>query len=152
MRISDWSSDVCSSDLRRAASTRCSRPGRQEETGRSPAFRTVGPMETCIVRVWLPDRPGALGEVATAIGAVQAEIVGIDILERCAGRALDELAVQPHHAATVPRLVSSLRAVPRVATEDLRLLAAATHAPRTAALETAAALIRAPDTATPLEH
>src|SRR3546814_7361441 len=87
-------------------------------------------METCIVRVWLPDRPGALGEVATAIGAVQAEIVGIDILERCAGRAIDELAVQLPHAATVPRLVSSIRAVPGVDIEDLRLLDDATHDPR----------------------
>src|SRR3546814_11184826 len=125
MRISDWSSDVCSSDLRRAASTRCSRPGRQEETGCSRAFRTVGPMETCIVRVWLPDRPGALGEVATAIGAVQAEIVGIAILERCAGRAIDELAVHRPPAATVPRLVRSLPHDPGVGCRARPLRAAA---------------------------
>ncbi|MFP5579258.1 MAG: hypothetical protein ACLGIZ_13630 [Acidimicrobiia bacterium] len=108
-------------------------------------------METCIVRVWLPDRPGALGEVATAIGAVQAEIVGIDILERCAGRAIDELAVQLPHAATVPRLVSSIRAVPGVDIEDLRLLDDATHDPRADVLETAAVIIGATDRATLLE-
>src|SRR3546814_8456179 len=108
-------------------------------------------METCIVRVWLPDRPGALGEVATAIGAVQAEIVGIDILERCAGRAIYGLAVQLPHAATVPRLVSSSRAVPGVDIEDLRLLDDATHDPRADVLETAAVIIGATDRATLLE-
>jgi hypothetical protein len=108
-------------------------------------------METCIVRVWLPDRPGALGEVATAVGAVQAEIVGIDILERCAGRAIDELAVQLPHAGTVPRLVSSIRAVPGVDIEDLRLLDDATHDPRADVLETAAVIIGARDRASLLE-
>ena len=35
-------------------------------------------METYVVRMWLPDRPGALGQVASRIGAVRGEIVGID--------------------------------------------------------------------------
>ena len=43
------------------------------------------PMETYVVRMWLPDRPGALGQVASRIGAVRGEIVGIDILERGGG-------------------------------------------------------------------
>ena len=51
-------------------------------------------METYVVRMWLPDRPGALGQVASRIGAVRGEIVGIDILERGAGRAIDELVVE----------------------------------------------------------
>ncbi|OWY60193.1 hypothetical protein B7486_70490, partial [cyanobacterium TDX16] len=49
--------------------------------------------ETLVVRVWLPDRPGALGAVASRIGAVGGDVVGIDILERGAGRAIDELVV-----------------------------------------------------------
>ncbi|MBA3304000.1 MAG: amino acid-binding protein, partial [Acidimicrobiia bacterium] len=51
-------------------------------------------METFVVRLWLPDRPGALGQVASRIGAVRGDVVGIDILERGAGRAIDELVVQ----------------------------------------------------------
>ena len=50
-------------------------------------------METYVVRMWLPDRPGALGQVASRIGAVRGEIVGIEILERGGGRAIDELVV-----------------------------------------------------------
>ena len=55
-------------------------------------------MESYVVRIWLPDRPGALGQVASRIGAVRGEIVGIEILERGAGRAVDELVVDlPEH-------------------------------------------------------
>ena len=46
-----------------------------------------------MVRVWLPDRPGALGAVASRIGAVRGDVIGIDILERGGGRAVDELTV-----------------------------------------------------------
>ena len=46
------------------------------------------------MRVWLPDRPGALGAVASRIGAVRGDLVGVDILERGAGRAIDELVVE----------------------------------------------------------
>ena len=35
-----------------------------------------------LVRVWLPDRPGALGLVASRIGSVGADIVGVDVVER----------------------------------------------------------------------
>ena len=46
-----------------------------------------------LVRVWLPDRPGALGLVASRIGAIGADIVGIDVLERSEHVAVDEFAV-----------------------------------------------------------
>ena len=45
-------------------------------------------MEHYAVRVWLPDRPGALGQVASRIGAVRGDVVGIEILQRGAGRAI----------------------------------------------------------------
>lgn len=108
-------------------------------------------METCIVRVWLPDRPGALGEVATGIGAAGGEIVGIDILERCAGRAIDELAVQISGTEAIPALVTHIRAVPGVDLEDLRVLDGATHDPRADVLETAAVIVGARDRSTLLE-
>ena len=56
-----------------------------------PRYRRRVP--TYLVRVWLPDRPGALGQVASRIGAVRGDVVGIEILERGAGRAVDELVV-----------------------------------------------------------
>ncbi|HVF13702.1 MAG TPA: hypothetical protein VM942_03830, partial [Acidimicrobiales bacterium] len=65
-------------------------------------------METFVVRVWLPDRPGALGAVASRIGAVRGDVVGIDILERGAGRAIDELVVQLPDAGLVALLVAEI--------------------------------------------
>ena len=47
-----------------------------------------------VVRLDLPDRPGALGLVASRIGAVGGDIVAINILERMEGRAVDEFVVE----------------------------------------------------------
>ena len=47
-----------------------------------------------VVRIALPDRPGALGLVASRIGAVGGDIVAINILERDGGRAVDEFVVE----------------------------------------------------------
>ena len=52
-----------------------------------------------LVRVWLPDRPGALGLVASRIGAVDGDIVGIDVLERGDSVAVDEFAVLLRNAS-----------------------------------------------------
>lgn len=93
------------------------------------------------MRVWLPDRPGALGEVATGIGAAGGEIVGIDILERCGGRAIDELAVQIADVHAIPSLVLAIRGVPDVDIEDLRVLDGVAHDPRADVLETAAVIV-----------
>ena len=49
---------------------------------------------TFVVRVWIPDRPGALGQVASRIGAVRGDVAGIEILERGGGRAIDEIVVE----------------------------------------------------------
>jgi ACT domain-containing protein len=47
-----------------------------------------------VVRIALPDRPGALGLVASRIGAVGGDIVAINILERDEGSAVDEFVVE----------------------------------------------------------
>ena len=47
-----------------------------------------------IVRISLPDRPGALGLVASRIGSVGGDIVAINILERDRGHAVDEFVVE----------------------------------------------------------
>ncbi|MGK2930842.1 MAG: hypothetical protein ACSLFO_14855 [Acidimicrobiales bacterium] len=102
-------------------------------------------METYIVRVWLPDSPGALGQVASRIGAMCGEIVGIDILERGAGRAIDELAVQIPDESMVDLLIAEIRAVDGVDVEELRPVDGNNHDPRADALETAAILVGATD-------
>ncbi len=108
-------------------------------------------MQTFIIRVWLPDRPGALGQVASRIGAVRGEIVGIDILERGGGRAIDELAVDVPDASLLDLLVSEIRAVDGVAVEEVRPVDGLTHDPRADALETAAIIVGARDRTALLE-
>ena len=77
-------------------------------------------MTAFVVRVWLPDRPGALGAVASRIGAVKGDLVGIDILERGGGLAIDELVVDLPSADLVPMLVSEMQQVGGVDVEDVR--------------------------------
>ena len=102
-------------------------------------------MDTYVVRMWLPDRPGALGQVASRIGAVRGEIVGIDILERGAGRAIDELVVDLPDGALIDLLVNEIQQVDGVDVEEVRPVADALHDPRLDALETAAILVGAGD-------
>ena len=52
-------------------------------TGRGTVY-AMG-VDRYVVRIRLPDRPGALGQVASRIGAVGGDIVAIDILERTEG-------------------------------------------------------------------
>ena len=81
-------------------------------------------METYVVRVWLPDRPGALAQVAGRIGAVHGDVVGIEILERGGGSAIDELTVSLPDSSVVDLLVHEIRQVDGVAVEDIRPVAA----------------------------
>ena len=46
------------------------------------------------VRVTLPDRPGALGQVARTLGVAGADIVQVVVLERLGGRAVDDFTVR----------------------------------------------------------
>lgn len=108
-------------------------------------------MDTYVVRVWLPDRPGALGQVASRIGAVRAEIVGIDILERGAGRAVDELAIELPDRSLVDLLLTEIRMVDGVDVEEIRHVDGVQHDPRSDALETAAIIVGAPDRAELIE-
>jgi hypothetical protein len=104
-------------------------------------------MESYVVRMWLPDRPGALGQVASRIGAVRGEIVGIDILERGAGRAIDELVVDLPDGSSLDLMVQEIQQVDGVDVEEVRPVADALHDPRLDALETAAILVGATDRA-----
>lgn len=98
-------------------------------------------MPTYVVRVWVPDRPGALGSVASRIGAVRGDLVGIDILERGGGRAIDELLVDLPDEGLVPLLISEIEEVDGVDVEDVRPAADWLIDPRLDALESAAVLV-----------
>lgn len=101
---------------------------------------------TYVLRLWLPDRPGALGAVASRVGAVGGDVVGIDILERGAGRAIDELAIELPDPGVVELLIHEVQQVDGVDVEEIRPVGEALHDPRLDALETAAILVGAATT------
>jgi hypothetical protein len=102
-------------------------------------------MATFVVRVWVPDRPGALGAVASRIGAVRGDLIGIEILERGAGRAIDELVVELPQPGLLDLMVSEVNEVDGVDVEDVREVPGAIGDPRLDALETAAYLVERQD-------
>ena len=108
--------------------------------------------QTYILRVWMPDRPGALGALASRIGAVGGDVTGIDILERGAGRAIDELVVELPDDALVELLVTEIHQVDGVDIESIRPATEALHDPRVDALETAALLVGAPTPSAAIEE
>jgi 23S rRNA U2552 (ribose-2'-O)-methylase RlmE/FtsJ len=75
-----------------------------------------------LVRVWLPDRPGALGQVASRIGSVRGDIVGVDVLECDGGVAIDEFAVNLADADLVPMLVREIEEVDGASVEEVRVV------------------------------
>jgi len=75
------------------------------------------------VRVWLPDRPGALGLVASRIGSIGGDIVGIDVLERSEHVAVDEFAVVLPELHLAPLLVREIEEVDGASVEEWREVA-----------------------------
>jgi hypothetical protein len=90
-----------------------------------------------VIRVWLPDRPGALGSVASRVGAVKADVIGIDIIERGAGRAIDELVIDLPDGDLVDLLLAEIGQVEGVDVENIRPLAGPPPDPAVTALEVA---------------
>ena len=65
-----------------------------------------------LLRVLLPDRPGMLGAVATALGEAGADILSVDVVERSAGVAVDDLIVELPPGKLADSLVSAAVSVP----------------------------------------
>lgn len=77
---------------------------------------------TVVVRVWMPDRPGALGQVASRIGAVRGDVLAIEILEQGGGRAIDELTVLLSDDNLLSLLATEVDAVDGVSVESIRVV------------------------------
>ena len=84
---------------------------------------TLPPVHTVVVRVWLPDRPGALGQVATRIGAVRGDVLDIEVLEVGGGRAIDEIVVALPDPELVDLMVAEIHAIDGVSVEHVRPIA-----------------------------
>jgi hypothetical protein len=66
------------------------------------------------LRISVPDRPGSLGRVTSAIGAAGGDIAKLDVLESEAGRALDDVFVQVRDPAHLDRLCRAVESLPGV--------------------------------------
>lgn len=99
-------------------------------------------MATFLLRVGLPDRPGALGAVASRIGAVRADVVAVDIVGRGEGRAVDEFVVELADESHVSLLLSEVAEVDGVEVEELRILPRMISDRQLEPYETAATLLR----------
>jgi hypothetical protein len=98
-------------------------------------------MATFLVRIELPDRPGALGAVASRIGAVRGDVVSIEIIRRQDGRALDEFVVELADADHVPLLLVEIAEVDGVTVETVHPVSAGVTDHRLDAYDTAAAIL-----------
>ena len=63
------------------------------------------------VRISVPDRPGSLGTVTSAIGVAGADIVKVDVLENESGRALDDVFVEVRDQAHLAQIRARLDAL-----------------------------------------
>ena len=103
-------------------------------------------MQTYVLRLWLPDFPGTLGRVAAAIGQAGGDVIGIEILERGAGMAIDELIVViPSDAEdAMEQLIAEVSQVEGVAVEDIHTVALDRPDQSVLALDTAARIMESP--------
>jgi hypothetical protein len=88
----------------------------------------------------MPDRPGALGQVASRIGAVRGDVLAIEILEHGAGRAIDELMVSLPDDNLISLLTAEVDAVDGVSVESIRVVDQDRTDPSLAALALCAAV------------
>ena len=73
-----------------------------------------------VLRLLLPDRPGTLGAVATALGLVDADILARDIVERSPDQAVDDIVVSLPSGRQPDVLITAAETVPGVRVESVR--------------------------------
>lgn len=73
-----------------------------------------------LLRLVLPDRPGMLGAVATALGQAGADILSLDVVERGPDGAVDDVVVALPPGGLPDALITSAQSVPGVVVESLR--------------------------------
>jgi len=73
-----------------------------------------------LIRVQLPDSPGTLGAVATALGTVGADILSVDVVERGGGLAIDDLVVELPSGRLPDALITAAESVEGVEVDAVR--------------------------------
>ena len=72
------------------------------------------------VRLWVPDRPGMLGAVATHIADLGGNVVGLEVLERSGEVAVDEVRVELPDTAVPDEVALRLQAIEGAGLEEIR--------------------------------
>src|SRR5690606_6753947 len=81
----------------------------------TPSSRLRTGSRVYLLRVLLPDAPGSLGAVATALGKAGADIITLDVVERSAdGTATDDVLVELPLGGRADALVSACQSIPGV--------------------------------------
>jgi len=73
-----------------------------------------------LLRVQLEDRPGSLGSLAVALGSVGADILSLDVVERGAGYAVDDLVVDLPQGAMPDMLITAAENIKGVYVDAIR--------------------------------
>jgi hypothetical protein len=73
-----------------------------------------------LLRVQLEDRPGSLGSLAVALGSVGADILSLDVVERAAGYAVDDLVVELPPGAMPDMLITAAETLKGVHVDAIR--------------------------------
>lgn len=73
-----------------------------------------------LLRVQLKDRPGSLGSLAVALGSVGADILSLDVVERGAGFAIDDLVVDLPPGAMPDMLITAAEKLSGVFVDSIR--------------------------------
>ncbi|MEU6642434.1 ACT domain-containing protein [Saccharomonospora sp. NPDC046836] len=73
-----------------------------------------------LIRVQLPDSPGTLGAVATALGMAGADILSVDVVERGGGVAIDDLVVEMPSGRLPDALITAAESVEGVEVDAVR--------------------------------
>ncbi|KAA0101314.1 amino acid-binding protein [Mycolicibacterium sp. P1-18] len=77
-------------------------------------------MPSYLLRVELEDRPGSLGSLAVALGSVGADILSLDVVERAAGYAVDDLVVDLPPGAMPDMLITAAEKLHGVYVDSIR--------------------------------
>jgi hypothetical protein len=96
------------------------------------------------MRIWLPDDPGVLGAVAAQIGAAEGNVIGLEVLERGDGVAVDELMVElPDREDAIDAVCRGVRTVAGAGVEEVKVLSSTALDREDSVLEAAAAILQA---------
>ena len=84
------------------------------------ACATVLAVSSYLLRIELADRPGSLGSLAVALGSVGADILSLDVVERNAGYAIDDLVIELPAGAMPDTLLTAAESLPGVRVDSVR--------------------------------